>query len=356
LINTFDLAFYPREKGPYNFTTTGINQSGQLIQPQKAWGGLMRNIDQTDFESTNIEFIEFWMQDPFVLKPNSKGGELYFNLGNISEDVLRDGKRQYENGLPTLTQPNVPVDETAWSIIPRNPIQVTNAFSNDPADRPYQDVGFDGATDTAERRKFAPYLNQLSGVVGSTSPAYQKAANDPSADNFRGYRDPSYGDVAGILERYKDINNPHGNSPIASAKDEYTNAFTLYPDQEELNRDNTLNEVEEYFQYRVELKPNMQVGSNFITDVRNVTVKLANGTVRNEKWYLFRIPVTEYQAKVGNIPDFKSIRFIRMFLTNFEDTAVMRFAKLELVRNQWRKFTYEINTTGTYTPLPVNDP
>ncbi|HZH67216.1 MAG TPA: cell surface protein SprA, partial [Flavisolibacter sp.] len=356
LINTFDLAFYPKEKGPYNFQPNVNPATGQLLQPKKAWGGLMRNIDQTDFETSNIEFIEFWLQDPFIRRPLSTGGELYFNIGNISEDILRDGKRQYENGLPTPTQPNIPIDDTRWAKVPRNPIQVTNAFSNDPADRAFQDVGYDGAADTAERRKFATYLTQLGNVVGTGSPVYQAAVNDPSADNFRGYRHPSYGDRAGILERYKDINNPHGNSPVATENDQFTNAFTLYPDQEELNRDNTLNEVEEYFQYRVDLKPNMQVGTNYITDRRQVNVRLANNQTRSETWYLFRIPVKDYRDKVGNIPDFKSIRFIRMFMTNFEDTAVLRFAKLELVRNQWRKLQYEVNTTGVPVPLPTNDP
>jgi cell surface protein SprA len=195
--------------------------------------------------------------------------------------------------------------------------------------------------------------------MGTNSPVYKKAAVDPSADNFKGYRDPSYDQqpVAGILQRYKDINNPHGNSPVAQNTDKYTNAFTLYPDQEELNRDNTLNEVEEYFQYRVELKPGMDPTNNpYITDVRNVQVHLQDGSTRTEQWYLFRVPVKDYQAKVGNIPDFKSIRFIRMFLTNFEDTAVLRFAKLELIRNQWRKYTYETDTTGKIVPLPTNDP
>jgi cell surface protein SprA len=356
LINTFDLSFYPQERGPYNFGTNRMGPNGRFTDPRKSWGGLMRNIDQTDFETANIEFIEFWLQDPFIRRSNSSGGELYFNLGNISEDVLRDGKRQYENGLPTPTQRSIPIDETTWAKVPRNPIQVTNAFSNDPADRPFQDVGYDGMTDTAEQRKYQPYLNQLGATVGTNSPIYQRAQADPAGDNFRGYRDPSYGDAAGILERYKDINNPHGNSPIATTNDQFTNAFTLYPDQEELNRDNTLNEVEEYFQYRLQLRPNMQVGSNYITDIRRVNVRLANNTVREEKWYLFRIPIKEYQAKVGNIPDFKSIRFIRMFMTNWEDTAVLRFAKLELVRNQWRKFDYEINTSGNYVRLPANDP
>ncbi len=358
LLTTFDLAFYPGEKGPYNYQTDLNPGTGRLRQPKKSWGGIMRAIDQTDFETSNIEFIEFWLQDPFISKPGSAGGDLYFNLGNISEDVLRDGKRLYENGLPTPPNFSEPVDQTVWGVVPRNPIQVTNAFSNDPEDRPFQDVGFDGLTDTAETRKFAPYLNQLASVFGTAHPVYTAAQSDPSADNFRGYRDPFYDQrQAGILERYKNINNPHGNSPVATTNDDFTNAFTLYPDQEELNRDNTLNEVEEFFQYRVELRPGMNTTNHpYITDVREArNIRLADGGSRSEKWYLFRIPIKKFDSKTGNIPDFKSIRFFRMFMTSFEDTAVLRFAKLELVRNQWRKFDYEIDTTGNYVQRTPND-
>ena len=164
LITTFDLAFYPKERGPYNFEyrNTRINANGNLLNPKEAWGGLMRNIDQTDFETGNIEFIEFWLQDPFISKPASTGGQLYFNLGNISEDILKDGKRSYENGLPTLKNPAIPVDtNTVWGRVPSNPIQVTNAFSNDPDDRPYQDVGYDGLTDSLEKTKQSAYLANL---------------------------------------------------------------------------------------------------------------------------------------------------------------------------------------------------
>ena len=360
LLTTFDIAFYPKERGPYNFQAdpTKINANGRLLDPKRSWGGLMRNIDQTDFETGNIEYIEFWLQDPFIKNTsNPNGGQLYFNLGNISEDVLRDGKREYENGLPTPTI-NSPVDNsTVWGRVPSNPQQITNAFSNEPTDREFQDVGFDGLTDTAEVSKFAPYLTSLRTTFGPGSLVYQRASTDPSADNFKPYRDAFYEQSnAGILARYKDINNPHGNSPISNNSSNFVNAFTQYPDAEELNRDNTMNEVEEYFQYKVDIQPNMPVGSNYITDKRVVNVNLANNTTRPETWYLFRIPVDQYQQKVGNIPDFKSIRFIRMYATNFDDSVVMRFGKLELVRNQWRKFRNNIDTTGQFTNLPAPDP
>ena len=350
---TFDLAYYPKERGPYNYnnTTTELTPQGYFTNPNTKWGGLQRNIDQTDFETANIQFIEAWVQDPFILNPASAGGKLYFNLGNISEDVLKDGRRQYENGLPT---PNAPAatDTTAWGIVPRNPIQVTNAFSNNPDDRQYQDIGLDGLNDPSERALRQGYLNGLATSFGTNSAIYQNALADPSSDDYKHYRNASFQPADGILARYKNYNSPEGNSPIDNGGS-FTSAATLYPDAEDFNRDNTLNQTEEYYQYIVDLKPSadpeMQIGQNYIIDKKVVSVALANGTTRNETWYQFRIPVDSYDKKIGNIPDFKSIRFIRMFMTDFADTAVVRFGELQLTRNIWRNFKYKLDTTGLYT-------
>jgi cell surface protein SprA len=353
---TFDMAFYPQERGPYNFDARpgSITPNGRLQNPKTRWGGIMRAIDQTDFETSNVEYIEFWMQDPFLNKPSSNGGQFYINLGNISEDLLRDGRRQFENGLPGANGQAAVDNSSVWGSVPANPIQVTTAFSNDPADRPFQDVGFDGLGDAGEQSKFNNYLTQLGNITGVGSPAYQTALQDPASDNFKNYRDASYDNAqANILARYKQINNPQGNSPIAETNSTITTAATLYPDQEDLNRDNTLNELEEYFQYKINLVPGQfTVGQNFITDKRSFTPNIPNG--KPESWYLFRVPVDQYEKKIGNIPDFKSIRFIRMFLTGFDDSLVCRFAQLQLVRNQWRNFTFNVDTTGNYTTIPAN--
>nr|WP_236065505.1 cell surface protein SprA [Niastella soli] len=349
---TFDMAYYPTERGPYNYDARpgSIASNGRLLNPQKRWGGIMRGLDQVDFETGNVEFIEFWLQDPYIMNPGSSGGELYFNLGNISEDVLKDGKRFFENGISGSVTTAREDTATRWGKVPANPIQVTQAFSNDPADRPLQDAGFDGLVDDAEQQKFQGYLNQLQNIG---SAAYQGAINDPSSDDYVNYRNSAFTSNDGILIRYKNINNPQGNSPVASSGDKFVSAFTLYPDQEEFNRDNTLNELEEYFQYKVELKKgDMHVGGNYITD--SIAVHVSGGPT--ETWYLFRIPIREYEKKIGNIPDFKSIRFIRMFMHGFEDSVVLRFAKLELVRNQWRQFNYLLDTTNQYVPIPGNTP
>ncbi len=354
---TFDLAYYPTDIGPYNFDTrtTSITSNGKLLNPKTRWGGIMRGIDQVDFETGNVEFLEFWVQDPFLKNTASSGGQLYFNLGNISEDVLRDGKRFFENGISGVNTKTTEDSSGKWGKVPANPIQVTQAFSNDPADRELQDAGFDGLVNEGERRKFKKYLDDLQANFGANSLIYQQAIADPSKDDYKNYRDGTYDQAqVKILGRYKNVNNPQGNSPVASAGEQFVNAFTLSPDQEEFNRDNTLNELEEYFQYRIELRtstdPLMQVGNNFITDKREFIP--SGGTL--ERWYLMRVPIAQYEKKIGSIPDFKSIRFMRMFLHGFEDSVIMRFAKLEMVRNTWRRFNYELDTTGQYKIIAAN--
>ncbi len=358
---TFDLAYYPKERGPYNFDDSAatVNPQGNFTNPRNRWGGLQRNIDQTDFETANIEFIEGWIQDPYINNPNplTAGGKLYFNLGNISEDVLKDGKRFYENGLPTPNAPS-PTNETVWGRVPTNTVQVTNAFSNNPDDRKFQDIGLDGLTDTAEVRVRQLYLNRLATNFGTNSPAYQKALADPSSDDYKHYRNGSFSGADGILARYKNYNSPEGNSPIDNGG-QFTSAATLYPDAEDFNRDNTLNETEEYYQYIFNVQPSshpdMQIGRNYIVDKKSVPVNLPNGTTRNETFYQIRIPVNSFDKKVGGITDFKSIRFIRMFMTDFQDTAVIRFAQLQLARNIWRRYKFQIDQTGM-SNIATNSP
>jgi cell surface protein SprA len=350
-LQTFDLAYYPKERGPYNFDDVNIDAQGNLLNPAKRWGGIQRAIDQTDFETANIEFIETWVQDPFVNKPTSNGGLLYINLGAVSEDVLKDGQRLYENGLPT---PNVPAQTTStiWGKVPTQ-IQLTNAFSNNPDDRKYQDIGFDGISDTAEFRIRQAYLNTLATVPGISASAVQNAKADPSSDDFTHFRADSFTGSDGILKRYKNYNGTEGNSPIiTNASQQFSNASTFYPDAEDLNRSNSLEQTEEYFQYVVKLKPandiDMAIGAQggIIVDKKVVTVQLLGNATRQENWYQLRIPISSPNRKIGN-PDFKSIRFMRMFMTGFDDTTVVRFGTLQLVRNSWRRHKFQIDYTGT---------
>lgn len=361
-IPVFNLAYYPTLKGPYNYDveaqagyTAGISDSGYLLDPESRWGGIMREIETSDFESTNVEYIEFWVMDPFANSENSNGGELYINLGDVSEDVLRDSRKSFEHGLP-IDEVKINVDSTIWGLVPSLQ-SLVDAFDNRPESRPFQDVGFDGLRDEDERSFFQQqYLNIISNKFGNASLAYTNAIADPSGDNFHYFRGTDYDNDAtyqSILERYKKYNGPDGNSPASQYSDErYSTTGTTRPDVEDINRDNTLSESERYFQYRIVLHPDdMEIGEGYITDIRTAdNVKYDNGDDIRTKWYQFKIPIRRPNAVIGAINDFKSIRFMRMFMKGFEEQTVLRFATLELVRSDWRKYEYSLLSPGEFVP------
>lgn len=339
-LSTLDLAFYPTIRGPYNYSTQSVNSDGTLAQPVRRWGGIYRKIDAPDFEAQNVAYIEFWMMDPFIYKKNSRGGDLYFNLGNVSEDVLKDGRKSLENGLaPDGSEEGT--DRTVWGRVPR--LQpVIQSFNNDPEARKNQDIGLDGLNDALENQHFNTFVSAAKSMLSPE--AAQVVVNDPSSDNFRYFRG---GELErgnpGILRRYEKFNGPEGNSrtPAQSRQDLGIDngASTLLPDGEDVNRDNNMSVTDAFFEYKVSVKPgDLVVGQNFVTDKVVSPVKLANGNTQEVTWYQFRIPIGAYEGKVGNIDNFKSVRFIRMFMTNFADTAVLRMGQLQLVRGDWRIF------------------
>jgi len=347
---TFDLTYYPKERGPYNYNYKDLDANGKFKIATDKWGGIMRALDQTDFETGIIEYVEFWVQDPFIKSPATKG-KLVLNLGNVSEDILRDGRRFYENGMPTPTIP-ASVDSSTWGRVPVNPIQVTNAFSNNPEDRKFQDVGLDGLNDDDERSKRKYLIDKITNPIIA-----QQFLKDPSADNYVWYRDAQYdANKTDILGRYKYYNNTQGNSALAGTS-QFSSAATLLPDNEDLNRDNTLNETEAYFEYEIPLEKGAlgEGNTKYVTDVKTVNATLQDGTKSLENWYLFRVPIKSFSNAIGGIKDFKSIRFMRMYLTGFEDSVTLRFAKLDLVRNQWRQYAYEVDSSGNYNPITAQN-
>ncbi len=304
-----NLAFYPSERGPYNFNPN-LNTQGRLTAPTQTWGGMMRKLDTNDFEMANIEYIEFWLLDPFIYErqagqlTSDLGGDFYINLGEVSEDVLRDGKKFYESGMPVDGSQNYTL--TQWGKIPTQST-VNYAFATGTGSRALQDVGFNGLTN-AEEQTFADYQDFLSQVQGKVTQAvFDSIFADPANDDYHYFRGSDYDQQKkSILDRYKRINNPQGNSPDTDSRQEsYDTSYKTTPDVED-----------KYYQYRVSMRPeDLEVGRNFIVDKREVSPTLRNGEKGHETWYLFRIPLTEYEERQGNISDFTSIRFMRMFLT-----------------------------------------
>jgi cell surface protein SprA len=347
-----DLAFYPKERGPYNYedkpgitpgVSMGVNPDGSLKDPATRWAGIMRSLDNTDLEANNTEFIEFWMMDPFAKNQIRPGGQLYINLGNVSEDILRDSRMQFENGLLSDVDQ---LDSTGWGRIPRV-APLVNAFDNDPNKRTDQDKGFDGLSSQEEADRWGnTFLTSVNSFLQFDASA--KLTTDPSTDDYQFYLDPSLDAEPSILSRYKNFNNMENNSPVQTGNG-VSNSGSPIPDAEDLNRDNTLNENEEYFQYRVDLFPGMSEANNKY--IISTVEYPGEGAVKPVIWYQFRVPIRNFDDKVGNIPDFKSIQFIRMFLHGWDDSVILRMATLDLVRNQWRAYNLPIDPGSDNVPI-----
>ena len=353
LIQCLNLSFYPTERGPYNLDADNIDSDGRLLNPEKRWGGIMRKMDNTNFEQSNVEYIQFWMMDPFLdpENPNREGGDLYFNFGEISEDVLKDGMKAYENGNP-IDGDNQYMAETVWGKVSRQN-SLTYAFENAPEARPKQDVGLDGLPND-EEFSFASYKEYLDKLRNKLSPttitAMQadpfSAMNDPAGDNYHFFRSDYYDrEKTSILDRYKHYNGVEGNSlsPDQSDNPQYQSSRTV-PDVEDVNQDNTLNEYERYFQYKVSIRPeDLEVGKNYITDKQVSRVNTRDGE-QEAIWYQFKIPLSAPDKVVGGISDFSTVRFARMCMTGCKEVTHLRFATLELVRGEWRDYQFNLNS------------
>ncbi len=337
LLRTFDLHFQPSVRGLHNYEVdpSRVKPDGTFLHPEDMWAGIQRKTSgNTDFEAANFEFIEFWMLDPFIYDSTSNKGEFFLNLGAVSEDVLPDNVREFENGLPGDLADSATVGTTDWARYPLT-TPPTTSFSNEPNERPNQDVGLDGLSDAQERIFFKDYLDQLNQIFGSAAPVVTNANNDPTGDNYSYFRGTNL-NGQGVLQRYLPMNGTEGNTPINSNQNGYSTQGSPNPDTEDLNQNSTLNTSERYWEYKMNFSRNdMRVGKNYIVDVIPAEVNLVNNKTETVNWYQFRIPLVSGKS-IGDISDFKAIEFIRMYMKGWDKETVLRFAKFQLVSTTWR--------------------
>ncbi|QKJ62481.1 cell surface protein SprA [Flavobacterium sp. M31R6] len=323
VVSTLDMSYYPKDRGPYN------NSSTVADNPNENFGGIVRSLSSTNFEQSNVEYIQFWVMDPYVgagSVPKSNTGKVYFNLGEISEDVLKDGRKVYENGFgPDQVVVNPP---PVWGNAPASQ-SLIYAFDNNEGNRTNQDIGLDGLASAEEAKVYSNYASEP----------------DPAGDDYIYYLNTT----GGVLDRYRNYNGVDGNSNvnISSAN----RGSSTVPDVEDVNRDNTMNTINAYYEYSIDMKPDMQVGQNYIADVRNTTVTLPNGSSTEARWIQFKIPISQPENTIGKISDFRSIRFMRMFMTKFTDQVTLRFGALDLIRGEWRRYTQALD----FNDLNVDD-
>ncbi|WP_026450813.1 cell surface protein SprA [Aequorivita capsosiphonis] len=321
---TLDLAYYPSTRGEYNYNPEAAG-TNTLPNPQDRFGGIMRPISTTDFEKSNVEYIEFWVMDPFIYDENSgnPGGKVNFNLGSISEDILKDGRKQYENGLPKDGSDDNTIS-TAWGKVPTNQ-SLVYTFDSDGQERVNQDIGLDGLNSAQEADRFPAFAG----------------LNDPANDDYQYFLQAE----GNILERYLKYNGTEGNSPVQISN---TNrGSTTQPDVEDINRDNSMNTINSYYEYNVPMFPGMSRENNeYISDVKELDVTTQDNSVIPVRWVQFKIPISKPDQALGGISDFRSIRFMRMFLSDFSEDTVLRFGTMDLIRGDYRRFQQALEPGG----------
>lgn len=334
VVNTLDLSYYPQERGPYNYNpVAATTNSFTQIQAVNNWGGIMRAINSTNFEQTNVEYIQFWVMDPYAgsdALSATNTGMLEINLGEISEDILKDNRKQYENGLPAAGG-NQPTFTSAWGKVPVSQ-SLIYAFDTNTANRAVQDVGLDGLNDDEERVMFNNFSQW----------------EDPAADNYQFFLSAS----GNVLDRYKNYNGTQGNSPVDVGDTNRGN--TTLPDTEDINRDNTMNTIDAYFRYEIPIEPGVIPGQGYVVDERPFSVPRADGNgTATGRWLLYKVPVQGPGAvAVGGISSVRSIRFMRMIMRGFGTDVTLRFGALDLVRGEWRRYT---NSLDSVVPDPDDD-
>ena len=340
VVSTLDLSYYPKERGPYNFNSLATNNTMPAGSEPNNWGGIMRSINSTNFEQSNVEYIQFWILDPYY---NEQGtvenvgntGKLVFNLGEISEDVLKDGRKSYENGLPEAGAVTA-TNSSVWGVTPASQ-SLIYAFDTNENNRTVQDVGLNGLSDQEEAAKYPNFA----------------ALPDPAGDNYQFYLNPT----GGVLDRYKNYNGTQGNSPVNVS--DTNRGSTTFPDVEDINRDNTMNTINAYYKFEIDINSNPQVGQNYIVDSRLVdNIPLSDGTQGKSRWIQYKIPIQELATNPANaegpISDLRSVRFMRMFLTGFNENITLRFGALDLVRGEWRRFLGSLDD-GSNDVTPENN-
>jgi len=344
VLNTLDLAYYPEERGPYNFEASAAD--GIIDNPLESWAGITRQLTSTDLEQANVEYIEFWLQDPFQDNPTNPGGKLVFNLGNISEDIIKDGRKLYENGLPQDGNKSL-LPVTTWgTVIPQNQ-SLIYAFDTTGQERANQDVGYDGYNDSEEIAAFGATFGE-----------------DPAKDNYTYFLNAQ----GNIFDRYKEYNGVEGNTP-----DTFTDTdrgANTQPDVEDINRDNTMNTIDSYFEYELDINrtnlpetkeefDNLSPSNplkDFIKDFKLRPRALPNGNSVDVRWYQIRIPVQgSHVSAVGGISDLRSVRFARVYLKEFTQSTVFRFGTIDLVRSDWRRFTQALDKNDPTPDDPQTD-
>ena len=345
IITTLDVYYDPTMRGQYNYNM----DLKQLLDEDadRTWGGMTAVLPsgQEDFTQNSIEFLEFWVQ-PILpggqLPPGASiadyEGQIYIDIGLITEDVIPNSKLNSEDGL-ALNPESLVLDNSnkPRSALPANPPPPEGQFSN--TNRELEDVGLDGLPNSGgvngfdEQTVFAPFVQRMRDLYGENSPEFRRIEQDPSNDDYVFYGESAVQSRPLHQRFHRLLGFQDGNTPLDQSD---KRAITNRPDTEGLVNPSTVALTNAYFQYQVDLNPadpsRLEIDSpgTFIVD-------RVPGTRQQDRWYQVRIPLSEFKRKIGDINDFQNITYVRIWMSGYEQPFTLRFAALDFVGSQWRQ-------------------
>ncbi|MDA0986922.1 MAG: cell surface protein SprA [Bacteroidetes bacterium] len=277
-VTALSLRYDPKKRGAYNFSND--LQKTLLDDPQKNWAGVQRMVSSSviDLARENINFIEVWVK---IYEGYEVGKtKVYLDLGMINEDIIPNKLYNTE-------------DQGVFK----------NGILNDG-----EDTGIDGLTNDAEKNYYSSFVNANKNL-------FSEIVEDPSGDDWQ------------FSSSFELINGTENNG---------SSEIGRFPDTEDFNRNNILDQTDSYFTYEL----------NLDTSASN----LQRAGAGNNGWYQYRIPINEFSNKVGK-PDLSIIETIRLWVTGASKVLDIRLVDFNLVGNQWEELvkndsTFQVSTVN----------
>ena len=278
---------------------------------ESMWNGITTQLYSSDFDQSQSKYMDIWLNTSAVQDSNLV---LHIDIGYISEDMNNNGSLDTE-------------DEDIYGPGLGDGILDDN-----------EDIGLDGCTDIYEtgwggclenqEMTFADYC-ELGDSAVNLNICYDDEGNinsDPNNDNW------SYEQYS---SDYDNINGTEGNGQSTDYR---------YPDSEDLDNDQSLDIINDYFTYSLNVDGDPNLENQTYDD---------NGEPTG--WKLYRILLTNFTTEsmssdVSTI-SWDDVRTMRLWTgydtssnidqSEFSGDNLLRIAKIEIVGNEWK----ELGTT-----------
>ena len=265
-----------------------FNPENNSFDSYDFWNGITTSLYSSDYDLSRKKYLEVW-----VNAENFESDEdilLHIDIGHISEDINNDN---------LLNTEDIDVYGNGWG---------DNNLSDE------EDTGIDLCPDLYEDGLGGCNCNYKEGEC-TIDDENQNDVADPNGDNWC-YNNQACSDI----EYYKQYNGTEGNADLGR-----------YPDTEDLDKDYSLDESNNYFSYTINPK-----GDDY-TDY-----------IPETNWKLYRVLLNDFELRGDSTVTWSDVRHVRLWvdgmsntynyeesITNEQNPKVIKIAKLEIVGNEW---------------------